>query len=224
MSAKVSMGMDERQQLFDALLAAYVAGTLAEPARLLVRSHLDLSPDNRGFVRDLETAGGRMLDDIAPMALSDRDGMLASILSLPPAPAAAPGDLLIAEPTRLPAPLHDFIGRDVEALPWKTRLPGFREYRVAEEDGCVASLLWIRAGQAMPTHTHHGTELTLVLEGGFSDLDGHFVRGDVAYADDDVDHRPIADEGEDCLCFAVTEGSLRLTGPVGRFFAPFIRG
>jgi putative transcriptional regulator len=198
MSAKVSMGMDERQQLFDALLAAYVAGTLAEPARLLVRSHLDLSPDNRGFVRDLETAGGRMLDDIAPMALSDRDGMLASIL--------------------------DFIGRDVEALPWKTRLPGFREYRVAEEDGCVASLLWIRAGQAMPTHTHHGTELTLVLEGGFSDLDGHFVRGDVAYADDDVDHRPIADEGEDCLCFAVTEGSLRLTGPVGRFFAPFIRG
>ena len=46
----------------------------------------------------------------------------------------------------------------------------------------------------------------------------------IAYADDDVDHRPIADEGEDCLCFAVTEGSLRLTGPVGRFFAPFLRG
>lgn len=217
------MGMDDRQHLFDSLLAAYVAGTLAEPARILVRSHLDLSAANRGFVRDLETAGGRMLDEIEPVALTDSRAMLDAILGLPDEPITA-RPIKSAQRTRLPAPLFDYVGRDLEDLPWKTRLPGFREYRVAEEDGCVASLLWIRAGQAMPTHTHHGTELTLVLEGGFSDLDGHFVRGDVAYADDDVDHRPIADEGEDCICFAVTEGRLRLTGPVGRFFAPFLRG
>ncbi|MBB99375.1 MAG: transcriptional regulator [Rhodobacteraceae bacterium] len=215
--------MDQSHQHFDALLAGYVAGTLAEPARLLVRSHLDLSPVNRAFVRDLEATGGRMLEDVAPMPLTDRDKMLEAIFASPeeerisvtPKPAAK---------TRLPATLVDFIGKDFDELPWKTKLPGLREYRIGEIDGCNASLLWIRAGQAMPTHTHHGTELTLVLEGGFSDSSGHFVRGDVAYADDDVDHRPIADEGEDCLCFAVTEGSLRLTGPVGRFFAPFLRG
>ena len=75
----------------------------------------------------------------------------------------------------------------------------------------------------MPSHTHHGTELTLVLTGGFKDEDGHYVAGDVAFADGDVDHKPIADEGEDCICFAVTAGRLQLTGPVGRWFAPFIR-
>lgn len=216
----------EREQ-FDALLAGYVAGTLAEPARLLVRSHLDLSPVNRGFVRDLEAAGGAMLEEIAPVRIDNRDAMLAAIFQAPI--FQAPADEPISVPhraltTRLPAPLFDFIGKDVADLPWKTKLPGLKEYRVAEMDGCSASLLWIRAGMAMPAHTHHGSELTLVLEGGFTDLHGHYVRGDVAYADDDVDHRPVADDDEDCICFAVTEGSLRLTGPIGRLFAPFMRG
>lgn len=221
----------EREQ-FDALLAGYVAGTLAEPARLLVRSHLDLSPVNRGFVRDLEAAGGAMLEEIAPVRIDNRDAMLAAIFEAPIFQAPIfqdPADEPISVPhralkTRLPAPLFDFIGKDVADLPWKTKLPGLKEYRVAEMDGCSASLLWIRAGMAMPAHTHHGSELTLVLEGGFTDLHGHYVRGDVAYADDDVDHRPVADDDEDCICFAVTEGSLRLTGPIGRLFAPFMRG
>ena len=37
-----------------------------------------------------------------------------------------------------------------------------------------------------------GTELTLVLAGGFSDETGHFLRGDLAEADASVDHRPVA--------------------------------
>ncbi len=215
--------MSETQEQLDALLAGYVAGTLAEPARLLVRSHLDLSPANRGFVRDLEATCGTMLEHVAPMALDNRDAMLSAIFDAPPADriSIAPRP---ARRTRLPATLAGFIGKDIGEIPWKTKLPGLREYKVMEMDGCSASLLWIRAGMAMPTHTHHGTELTLVVEGGFSDGEGHYVRGDVAYADDDVDHRPVADEGEDCICFAVTEGSLRLTGPIGRFFAPFLRG
>jgi putative transcriptional regulator len=215
--------MSETQEQLDALLAGYVAGTLAEPARLLVRSHLDLSPANRGFVRDLEATCGTMLENVAPMALDNRDAMLSAIFDAPPADRIAIAPRPVRR-TRLPATLADFIGKDIGEIPWKTKLPGLREFKVVEMDGCSASLLWIRAGMAMPTHTHHGTELTLVVEGGFSDGEGHYVRGDVAYADDDVDHRPVADEGEDCICFAVTEGSLRLTGPIGRFFAPFLRG
>ncbi len=49
---------------------------------------------------------------------------------------------------------------------------------------------------------------------------GHFLRGDLAEADGSVDHRPIADPGEDCLYLAVTDAPLRLTGPVGRLLNP----
>jgi putative transcriptional regulator len=75
----------------------------------------------------------------------------------------------------------------------------------------------------MPTHTHDGSELTLVLAGGFSDESGHFVRGDVAEADPSINHQPVADPGEDCLCLAVTDAPIRLTGPFGRLLNPFLR-
>jgi putative transcriptional regulator len=84
-------------------------------------------------------------------------------------------------------------------------------------------LMRIKSGTAMPAHTHEGIELTLVLAGGFSDETGHFLRGDLAEADATIDHRPVADPGEDCLCLAVTDAPLRLTGPIGRLLNPFLR-
>ncbi|ADZ70441.1 ChrR family anti-sigma-E factor [Polymorphum gilvum] len=211
----------------DELLAGFVAGTLAEPARVLVDSHLELSSRNRDYVRSLEALGGMSLEDAPPVSLEDRDGRLEAIFAAPEASPAA-SERPVREPSvdpRIPASLRRLIGgRSLDALPWRSRMPGVKECRLGEIDGCSASLLWIRAGRAVPSHTHEGRELTLVLQGGFSDCDGHYERGDIAIADDDIDHKPIADEGEDCICFAVTEGHLRLTGPVGRFFAPFVRG
>ena len=55
-----------------------------------------------------------------------------------------------------------------------------------------------------------------MLKGGFSDKTGHFARGDVAVADAELDHIPVADLDADCICFAVTDAPLRLTGPFGR--------
>ena len=92
------------------------------------------------------------------------------------------------------------------------RAPGYR-----------TTLIRVRAGRMVPQHTHEGNELTVVLRGAFHDETGHYVRGDLAIADASVDHRPIADEGEDCLCLAVTDAPLRLTGRFGRFLNPFIR-
>ncbi len=220
------MGMIRDGQDFDALLASYVAGNLAEPARVLVRSHLEINPANRSFIRDMEAMAGEMLEEIEPVSISGRDDRLDAIFaSRPieaPQPAMQPSTSVMHD--ALPLSLRQFIGCDLKDIPWRTRLPGLKEYRLDDMDGCHVSMLWIRSGQAMPTHTHSGTELTLVLEGGFSDGVGHYVRGDVSFADDTVDHRPVADDDGDCICFAVTEGDLRLTGPVGRFFAPFIRG
>jgi putative transcriptional regulator len=84
------------------------------------------------------------------------------------------------------------------------------------------SLFWIGAGKKMPTPTHEGSEVTLVIQGGFTDVIGHYGVGDVAIADQDVDHRPVADDdGEDCLCFAVADAPLVLTGAFGRWVEPF---
>ncbi len=218
-------GMDE-------LLAGYAAGTLSYPAQALVGAHLELSERNRGYVSSLETLAGAGLEDVDPVAVSDREALLSAIFSAPPVdlndnepsidasgPETEPG----TETASVPASLRAIVGGSIDSLPWKTLLPGVKECKFGEIDGCNTSLLWVRAGRAMPSHTHHGTELTLVLQGGFSDQDGHYATGDVAYADGDIDHKPLADKGEDCICFAVTAGRLELTGPVGRWFAPFMK-
>jgi putative transcriptional regulator len=64
-------------------------------------------------------------------------------------------------------------------------------------------------------------EVTLVLKGAFCDTTGRYARGDIAIAEADLDHMPMTEEGEDCLCFVVTDAPLHLTGPVGRILDRF---
>ena len=193
----------------DALLAAFSAGTLTPAMHALIASHLAMSRRNRGFVAVLDHIQGGQLDKSAAMPLPNRDARLAAIFNREPAGMAP------ARPEGFfPAPLRQFIGRDLAVIKWRTRLPGLREHRIASEAQGEASLYWIKGGRKMPFHTHAGSEATLVLQGAFHDASGYYQRGDVAVADADVDHQPVADG--DCLCFAVTDAPLRLTGPLGR--------
>lgn len=200
----------EHIDTIDALLARYVAGTLPAPARVLVEAHLELKPENRIRVRDLEALAGQALMDIEPAALADRDAMLARVLAsdkpgfAPRAPAAAN--------TLFPKALYDFVGFDAADVPWRTRMPGFKEYDLGDIDGCHVNLFWIKPGRTVPAHTHEGSELSLVLDGAFTDARGHFGRGDISVADDSVDHRPVADNDRPCIGFAVMDAPLKLTG------------
>ena len=137
---------------------------------------------------------------------------------------AAGGDEMEAAPApvagdpRVPAPLRDYLPGDLKSLKWKKR-GAFGEVALLPEfSGYKTRLMRIKGGTTLPRHTHEGRELTLVLSGGFSDSAGHYLPGDLALADTSVDHQPIADPGEDCLCLAVTDAPLRLTGAVGRHF------
>jgi putative transcriptional regulator len=205
----------------DTLLADYAAGRLSRPLYALVGAHLEIRPENRGFVRDLEALQAARIEEEAPRALSKRDAMLAAILDQEPegpvsaVPARAAGGVL-------PARLHDFLGSRLEDVRWRTRMPGVKEFHLDAGEGVDATLYWIRPGRTMPQHTHEGSEVTLVLAGGFSDVTGHYLRGDIAIADADVDHEPVTDEGEDCICFAVVDAPLKLTGSFGKMVSRFL--
>ena len=199
----------------DALLASYCVGALDKATHALVASHLLLSPRNRRFVSALEDLAAGEVACLAPTPLGDRDKRLAAIFaSAAPVSAPAPSSVL-------PAPLLRLVGSDIADLKWRKRLPGVREYRINESARGEASLLWISGGSRVPSHTHEGSEITLVLQGAFTDVTGRYGRGDIAIADAELDHRPMTDEGLDCICFAVTDAPLRLTGPVGRILDRF---
>lgn len=213
----------------DDLLIAYAAGSQDEPVALLVATHLALCPRCRAEVAQFEALGGVLLEDEEAEVL--QDGSLERVLARlddpapeEPAPTTPRATARPAEAQPLvPRPLRDYLGEGLDRLDWTTfrglekveLLPEFPSFRTR--------LMRIKSGTAMPTHTHDGSELTLILAGGFSDENGHFLRGDVAEADPSVNHQPVADPGEDCLCLAVTDAPLRLTGPFGRLLNPFLR-
>ena len=166
-------------------------------------------------MRSLEALSGAGLESTDPVPVSDRSAMLSAIFAAPDEPAdvlpqSAAGDAV------LPDPVARYLGCTLSEIRWRTILPGVKEYKVEKTERGEAVLYWIKPGRKMPSHTHEGSEYTLVLKGGFTEVTGHFRRGDIAIADQEVDHRPVADPDEDCICFAVTDAPLRLTGSVGR--------
>jgi putative transcriptional regulator len=199
----------------DALLAQYASGALPPPLHVLVASHLDLNRESEVFVGKLETLGGLELARQEPRPLASRDSMLADIMKLDPVEPGAE-DTRSTDPVFTPA-LLDYVGCSSADVPWRTVLPGVKEHVISDRNGVEAKLFWIKAGRKIPSHTHEGQEVTLVLKGGFADISGRYRRGEIAVADENIDHKPVADMDEDCICFAVTDAPLKLTGPVARF-------
>lgn len=194
------------------ILAGYASGTLPPALHALIGAHLELSPVNRPFVRSLEDALSRTVTQEAPCAIRAREERLAAIFACGTDPGGRRASA-VDEPKAL---LH-FLGKPVDELDFRTILPGVRECRLKTDGGVNAVFYKIRAGRKMPQHSHEGSEVTLVLRGGFRDEAGHFRRGDIAVADEHLDHVPVADDDEECLCFAVLDAPLRLTGIFGRW-------
>ncbi|HEY0838367.1 MAG TPA: ChrR family anti-sigma-E factor [Azospirillum sp.] len=210
----------------DALLMEYAGGCLGEPAALVLATHLALCPGCRHSVAELETVGGALLDELEPESVSTccRNAVFARLDEAEETarPVRRPTAAAVRRPNGaplLPQPLRRYVG-DLERLRWRSRLPGLQIADIPLGNG-TAQLVRMRGGVAVPRHSHDGLELAVILQGGFTDQLGHFLRGDVAVGDDSVDHKPVADT-EGCLCLSVTLGRLRLTGPLGRLIDPFL--
>lgn len=209
----------------DEFLLDYATGAASAPVGLFVASHLTLNPAARRNYRRLEAVGGALLESIEPVA--PEPDALARLFARIDAghgierPVAAPAR---AAADSLPAPLRAFVPDGLDALEWKRLAKGVEEavLDVAGEPNRKTTLLRIAAGRAIPKHTHRGLEMTLVLDGAFADEAGLYARGDVCVTDESIEHQPTAERAKDCLCLAVADAPIRLTGPFLRLLNPFL--
>jgi putative transcriptional regulator len=210
--------MTIRHHLDDATLTDWATGTLSEPFALAVAAHLSLCDDCRAAAASLDVLGGEVLDR-APATALDDDSLPRTLARIERMPSAVPPR---PHGGTLPAPVQDYVGGDLDSVKWRPVGMGVRQAILCRSDGASARLLYIPGGVAMPDHSHGGKELTLVLAGAFRDADDRFARGDIEVADDDVTHTPTAEEGEPCICLAVTDAPLRFTGWLPRVVQRFV--
>ncbi len=206
-------------------LLDYAAGAIDPAAALATATHLNFCPVCRDRVAELEAIGGALFDELPPApisasaraALLDRldDGIDSQPEARPAAPAGGP---------LLPRPLAAVVGGGLESLPWR-RVAWNAEEAALPVAATVmrARLMRIKPGAAIPRHRHGGNEMVAVLAGGFVDAFGEHLRGDLAVHDQDSDHKPVAQAGEDCLCLVVDEAPVHLTGFFARWLNPFLR-
>jgi putative transcriptional regulator len=203
--------MSIRHHLSEPLLMAYAAGTLPEAFGLVVATHVSMCDDCRARLGALEALGGAVLDgQSAAMSAGALDAVLARL----EAPEV---------PVRARSPLADYIGGDLTSVKWTSLGMGVRQAILPTSKSASARLLYIPAGQSVPDHGHRGTELTLVLQGAFRDDTDRFGVGDVEIASEELEHTPVAEPGQDCICLAATDAPLRFNSLIPRLLQPFFR-
>ena len=97
-------------------------------------------------------------------------------------------------------------------LRWRWVAPGLHRIRARGITGGDLMLLRVAPGCRLPLHSHQCNELTVVLDGAYSDMLGHFGPGDAADLDEDTLHQPVAATGVPCICVAATDAPLRFSG------------
>ncbi|OLP45380.1 ChrR family anti-sigma-E factor [Rhizobium oryziradicis] len=226
--------MSVQHHVSDALLLDYASGSLAEGWSLAVATHLALSPESRKRLACLEAAAGTLMDmdevetpvNLDQSWQSMRERLAASSdLLVAKRPVASPvaAKVQAMDVPVLPEPLRSYLGRDAAQLQWKSLGRGAYHIPIKTNDGETSvRLLRIPAGKPVPEHSHGGRELTLVLKGSYHDGYARFARGDLEEADETLEHQPIADVGEDCICLAVTDAPLRFKSKFLRLVQPLL--
>ena len=227
--------------LTDSWLMDYAAGATAEAHGLFVATHLALCPPCREKVRDYETLGGVLFDQLPPTPLGtgSLEKTLNALDTTEPKPRAKPAPVAaVPEKGRLrpeqvfsrplspslPAPLRGYVQGELAQLPWRHVKNGLAETQLPLPDkGPRTRLMLLKAGSSIPHHAHRGFEGVLILTGGLSDGEQHMRRGDAMLSDESVEHENVADTDEDCLALIVSDGSIRLTGALGTLLSLFGR-
>lgn len=210
------------------LLNDYAAACLPGAVALTVAVHLDYCSRCREEVVQLNHLGGELFGslDPVPVAVDALARLLSSLDAEVPAPQAAaaliPGGA--GGVRKLPRVLQWLVPAGIEQLEWERSGRGIRTSRLRFGDPRrEVALYHIRAGHRVPEHGHRGSEITVVLNGAFSDHEGCYREGDFLLRVESDVHQPAVLPEADCLCLGVLEAPIRLSGLIGRLANPFLR-
>lgn len=214
---------------------SFSAGQMPDALGIIVACHLESCAHCRQRAAFYERLGGEILLETEGMTVAPEllDALLCRLDS--PEPRAANeydlsvslGSSAATEIKRiknLPKPLRRFVIKEFAQLPWSGMSRNIKEFELPiSGHGYTAKFYKIAAGKELPVHTHRGNEYTLVLDGSFSDKAGEYHQGDFILADTQTIHQPRAANDCDCICFAVMDAPLKMTGFFGRMLNPFLR-
>lgn len=217
----------------DILLMRYAAGVLPPYESMMMAAYLTVSDTARQRMATFEAAGGRMIESEAPVSVTQ--SCLNNILARTQ-PAEQPCDGTSAAPCTdnsahgdctIPKLMRKLVSTHCpqQKLQWDQLSPGIAKIDItlcrSEPKTRRLRLLKLGPHQETPVHHHDGSEITLVLEGGFTDETGSYTRGDLVIVSDPTLHHSPRAMAEGCVCLALTEAPLRFNSLFMQLFNIF---
>jgi putative transcriptional regulator len=207
----------------DELMTSYSAASLPLSQALCVSVHLEHCNECSQKLQRLNQVGSELMHQLKPSPpTSDLKEQLLDKLD----------DITLddekihynSNDKSVPRCLQQFIKAGYDELSWSRISLDIQSYEICRDRGkAKVELLRIKPGGTSSTHTHTGDEYTVVLEGSFSDESGLYRKGDFLVRNESHRHTPVATSDRECICLAVTEAPIQLTGFFGRLLNPLIR-
>ncbi|ALS35096.1 putative transcriptional regulator [Pseudoalteromonas translucida KMM 520] len=211
----------------DTLLTQYCSASLSASLSLAVSIHVDMCPVCQAKVTKLEAKNAaEVFNDALPIeADADTNGYFeqesSSLFDLITSDTSI-DEVYEVEPIAVEINQQNYqLPRALTRISHSkfTQVGKLARSRVALDDGPLrTSLLHIAAGGEIPEHTHTGFEITLLLNGEFSDEEGSYVPGDFIWQDGSHQHTPVTKEG--CLCFTVVSSALHFNKGLSKLLNP----
>jgi putative transcriptional regulator len=196
-------------------LMDYARGNLSPAFERLIGGHLLACVQCRDDLRLAENIGADfMLGNEPAVTRLTADDIFNSTQATPTldflSTSTIPADLDFA------TLVSSYLRVNLASLPWRGIGDTIAVAKLRDDAGDRLWLLRARPGAVLPRHTHHGNELTLVLQGAYVVGDRVFSAGALEDADEETVHQPIVTTVGECLCLAAATGPLKFEGWIAR--------
>lgn len=204
-------------------LIEFASGSISSAMSIAVATHLHYCKACQAQVRTAEAAASALFESQAPEQSVglDFDSLMAKIDNGEQPQIVKPAKV---KARRFPAVVEKLIDGEVNALNWSSPMKNLHTTSLMkDENGFIVGLHHMQAGGRVPAHTHRGNEISVVIEGGFSDELGTYDAGDFIHLDGKHNHSPLAHADGDCWLLTIVEAPVKLTGPFGWIINPFLK-
>ncbi|MGV6806594.1 MAG: ChrR family anti-sigma-E factor [bacterium] len=216
------------------MLTDFASGGLRPSHALPVAAHLEFCESCRRQLDKLNGVGGNLLE-AQQQGVGQPDTMAAlkhrvmsSITDEPQESgethSPVKNDVKAGQQGSLPRCLEQFTAGGYQNLSWAQITPSMRIANLCKDrDGALIALSKVKPGGKMPHHRHTGDELTMVLEGSFSDESGVYREGDFVMRGSGDHHKPTVTRDRECICLMVLDAPIQFTGVFTRWLNPLLR-
>lgn len=203
-------------------LLEFCAGSGSSAMSIMLSTHLHFCSDCRRRVNEYQSTAAVMFE-LQPIVEVEQDSFTNLLAKIKSEPVQLKPTVKKA-PSRFPPVIEKLMKNGTESLDWQKPMKNLRVSKLLkDESGLILGIHHLKSGGRIPHHTHRGAEISVVMEGGFSDEMGSYGPGDFIHLSKEHVHSPQADADGDCWLLSLVEAPVKLTGPMGWIINPFLK-